>query len=140
MEMDDAKPAADEPSPPKTNVEPDKKDNANPDSDAVNDNTTTGSSTGGLLLSPQEVSLCQKLNLSYDMYIVIRKTLIFESLQKGLLDKEGTGSSKRALVKLDIEQRDGVIDFFLTAGWVSTKMSQIYRAGGQPTAPVAESS
>jgi hypothetical protein len=132
---DDTKPPATEQQqvlPPKINVEPDEKGTA-----AILDNDkdkrTAGSSTGCEdLLSPQEFSLCAMLNLSHDLYITIRKTLIFESLQKGLLDKEGTGSSKRALVKLDIEQRDGIIDFFLTAGWVSTKMSQTFRGDQQP--------
>jgi hypothetical protein len=137
-EMEDAKPPAAEQqaSPPKINAEQDEKGAAAISSNNAKDKSAAGIRSTGegllLLLSPQEVSLCEKLNLSHDLYITIRKTLIFESLQKGLLDKEGTGSSKRALVKLDIEQRDGIIDFFLTAGWVSTKMSQIFRDQPKP--------
>jgi len=70
-------------------------------------------------ISPQELDLCKKVGLTTPQYREIKKVLIHESLEAGLLDKEGAGSSRRALIKMDIERRGDLIDFFLRAGWVS---------------------
>ena len=76
-------------------------------------------------LTPQELDLCEKIGLTSVQYREIKKVLIQESLQAGLLDKEGSGSSRRALLKLDVERRGDLINFMLRAGWVSTRISHI---------------
>ena len=78
-------------------------------------------SPGFELLSSKETDLCQKLGLPPMHYLCVKKALILESLRRGLLDKEGIGSSKRSIVKIDVEKRGEVIDFMLRAGWISTK-------------------
>ena len=78
-------------------------------------------------LSPQEVDLCERVGLTHDQYRDIKRVLIQESLEAGLLDKEGAGSSRRSLIKMDVVRRGNLIDFFLRAGWVSTRLSHIAR-------------
>ncbi|EEC51919.1 predicted protein, partial [Phaeodactylum tricornutum CCAP 1055/1] len=68
------------------------------------------------LLSSREVLLCQRTRLTPEQYLEVKNVLIQESLLKGLLDREGPGSSKRALVRIDVERRGDVIDFLVRAG------------------------
>jgi hypothetical protein len=77
--------------------------------------------SGYSLLSTKEADLCRKLELSPKCYQEIKSALIHESLIQGLLDKESPGSSRRSLVKIDVQRRGDVIDFMVSAGWVSTK-------------------
>jgi hypothetical protein len=79
------------------------------------------------LLSSREVLLCQRTRLTPEQYLEVKNVLIQESLLKGLLDREGPGSSKRALVRIDVERRGDVIDFLVRAGWVSTKVGNLAR-------------
>ena len=79
-------------------------------------------------LSQQEIELCEKVGLTHDQYRDIKRVLIQESLEAGLLDKEGAGSSRRSLIKMDTVRRGNLIDFFLRAGWVSTRLSHIARS------------
>jgi hypothetical protein len=87
---------------------------------------------GYTLLSPKEVALCRNVGFSPAQYLEIKKALIHESMVHGLLDKENPGSSRRTLVKIDVERRGGVIDFMVKAGWISTKLGHL--AGSLPTA------
>ena len=73
------------------------------------------------LLLSKEKELCRKLGLSPGHYLGVKTALIQESLRLGLLDRETVGSSKRSIVKIDVEKRGEVIDFMIRAGWISTK-------------------
>jgi len=73
-------------------------------------------------LSKKEVQLCRKLRLMPMHYMDVKKVLIHESLQSGLLDKDGS-SGRPTLVTIDVEKRNDVIDFMVQAGWVSSKVS-----------------
>jgi hypothetical protein len=79
------------------------------------------------LLSPKEAALCVKLRLLPVQYLEIKKALIHESLTRGLLDKEGPGSSRRIIIKIDIERRGDVVDFMVRAGWISSKLANAAR-------------
>lgn len=81
-------------------------------------------------LSPSERELCEKLSLTEAQYNEFKKVLISESLAQGLLDKETIGSSKRALVKMDVERKGPLIEFMLRAGWVSAKAAATWRPTG----------
>ena len=78
-------------------------------------------SPGYELLSTKETDLCKNLGLPPLHYLGVKKALIQESLRRGLLDKETLGSSKRSIVKIDVEKRGKVIDFMIRAGWISSK-------------------
>jgi hypothetical protein len=84
-------------------------------------------------LSPSERELCEKLSLTEAQYNELKKVLISESLTQGLLDKETLGSSKRALVKMDVERKGPLIEFMLRAGWVSAKAAATWRQAGTVT-------
>jgi hypothetical protein len=75
------------------------------------------------LLSNKEVSLLRKIRLIPKHYLEIKRILIHESLKSGLLDAEGS-SSRRTIVKIDVEKRDNAIDFLVRAGWVSSKVAR----------------
>lgn len=93
---------------------------------------------GYTLLSPKEVALCRNVGFLPAQYLEIKKALIHESMVHGLLDKENPGSSRRTLVKIDVERRGGVIDFMVKAGWISTKLGDsavsLPTAGAESTA------
>jgi hypothetical protein len=88
-----------------------------------NDFTITGSK-GYDLLTPKEAALCTRMQLYPSQYLEIKKALIQESLMRGLLDKEGPGSGRRIIVKIDVERRGTIIDFMVRAGWISTKLAK----------------
>lgn len=71
------------------------------------------------LISSDEQELCSKIDITSSQYIEIKKAIIFEALQSGLLDREG--SAKRTLIQIDVERRGTVIDFLVRAGWISSK-------------------
>jgi hypothetical protein len=53
-------------------------------------------------------------------YLPIKKALIIESFNKGLLDR--SSSSRKTIWKIDITKRGPVIDFLVRAGWVDSKL------------------
>ena len=75
-------------------------------------------SPGYELLSPKEVQLCEKISLLPAQYLQVKSNIIQQSLQQGLLDK---ASSKRSIVKIDVEKRGEVIDFMAKAGWIASR-------------------
>lgn len=91
---------------------------------SLNDSAVESSAdrAGYNLLGPREAELCRKLELTPPQYQEIKKAIISEALSQGLLDKEGPGSSRRALVKIDVQKRGDVIDFMIQAGWISSKI------------------
>jgi len=96
----------------------------NPDNDPEDDLSKL---PGFELLSRREADLCRKLELSPMQYGDIKKALIHESFVHGLLDKESQSSGRRTLAMIDAERRDGVIDFVVRAGWISTKFGDTMR-------------
>jgi transcriptional adapter 2-alpha len=89
-------------------------------------------SRGYDLLSRREADLCVDLKIYPVQYLEIKKALIQESLTKGLLEKEGPGSGRRIVVKMDIQRRGDVIDFLLRAGWISSRLAQVARTVTPP--------
>eukprot|EP00536_Pseudo-nitzschia_multiseries_P001190 jgi/Psemu1/250307/estExt_Genewise1Plus.C_140246 len=74
------------------------------------------------LLSRKERALCERLQIYPVQYLEIKKALIHESLVNGLLDKESSNSSKRTIVKIDVERRGNIIEFLVRAGWINRKL------------------
>jgi len=75
-------------------------------------------SPGYELLSTKEVALCEKVGLLPAQYVEVKSALIQESMKQGLLDKS---SSKRTIVKIDVEKHGEVVDFMVRAGWIASK-------------------
>ena len=89
-------------------------------------------SQGFDLLSHKEVALCTRLKLLPLQYLEIKKALIHESLKNGLLDKEGAASTKRMIVKVDVEKRGNIVDFMVRAGWISNSLAKVARTVTPP--------
>jgi transcriptional adapter 2-alpha len=87
-------------------------------------------SPGYELLSPKEVQLCEKISLLPAQYLQVKSNIIQQSLQQGLLDK---ASSKRTIVKIDVEKRGKVIDFMAKAGWIASRSGGDQKPGTEPT-------
>ncbi len=77
------------------------------------------------LLSRKELALCERQQIYPVQYLEIKKVLIHEALINGLLDKETASSSKRTIVKIDVERRGNVVDFLVRAGWISRKLADV---------------
>ena len=75
------------------------------------------------LLSKKEVGLCKRLHLLPQNYLDVKKALISESLAQGVWNPTagGGGQQKKSIFKIDIHQRDNIIDFVLEAGWIPTR-------------------
>jgi transcriptional adapter 2-alpha len=71
------------------------------------------------LLSSKEITLCTNMRLDPQHYLAVKRILIQESLQCGLLPTDG--EAKKAVFQLDIHQQKGVIEFVFKSGWISTK-------------------
>eukprot|EP00980_Cylindrotheca_fusiformis_P005896 scaffold1242_cov123-Cylindrotheca_fusiformis.AAC.5 len=121
----------------KTDVDDEMKDNtekqtaAETEKDEESQFDISGSK-GFDLLSRKEVALCARLHVFPLQYLEIKKALIHESLKKGLLDKEGSGSSKRIIVKVDVEKRGNILDFLVRAGWISQSLAKVARTVTPP--------
>lgn len=76
------------------------------------------------LLSSKEIGLCQRLKLKPKAYLEAKKTLIEESLARGILD-DTTKSSKRSVGKIDVKANGDVVKFILQSGWTSSAPSPI---------------
>ena len=77
------------------------------------------------LLASKEIDLCKRLRLLPKYYLEAKKELIQQSLKAGMLNstQNGSSSQQNALVKIDVEKRNGVIDFVLKCGWIPAKPS-----------------
>ncbi|KAL3942265.1 MAG: hypothetical protein SGBAC_003504 [Bacillariaceae sp.] len=99
-----------------------------PEDEEPKDNEETdfdiSASKGYDLLSKREIQLCLRLKIYPVQYLEIKKALIFESMKKGLLDKEAAGPTRRTIVKVDVEKRGNIIDFMVRAGWISTSLGK----------------
>ena len=75
------------------------------------------------LLSQKEVGLCKRLRLLPQNYLDVKKALISESLAQGVWNPGG--HQKKSIFKIDIHQRDNIIDFVLEAGWIPTRPNTV---------------
>lgn len=87
------------------------------------------------LLSSSEVELCKTVQLDPQPYLEIKKALIYESLQEGMLDSVDkrtrvAGQFRRTstLFQLDVTRRGQVIDFVIRSGWISSGFGSTVRA------------
>ena len=98
-------------------------------SDKGNSESSIVHSPGYDLLFSKEVALCEKLDISPAQYLEVKSSIIQESFKRGLLDKNGSSSNRRTIVKIDAKKRGDVVDFMVRAGWVS---STLRGAGARP--------
>ena len=77
------------------------------------------------LLSRKELALCERQQIYPIQYLEIKKVLIHEALINGLLDKDSSNSSKRTIVKIDVERRGNVVNFLVRAGWIGRKLADV---------------
>jgi hypothetical protein len=71
------------------------------------------------LLSSKEITLCTNMRLDPQHYLAVKRILIQESIQCGLLPADG--EAKKTIFQLDIHQQKGVIEFVFKSGWISSK-------------------
>ena len=84
------------------------------------------------LLSKKEVELCKRLRLLPQSYLDVKRALINEALAQGLWDPTTASNvqkqqQSRSIFKVDVTQRDNIIDFVLEAGWIPTRPSIILK-------------
>lgn len=96
----------------------DKKKDSNEDASKA-DNFVIKDEPGYDLLSKKEVGLCKRLRLLPKDYLNVKKALISESLTQGLWKPTSGGGQKKSIFKIDITQRDSILDFVVEAGWIS---------------------
>jgi transcriptional adapter 2-alpha len=77
------------------------------------------------LLSKKEAALCKRLRLLPQNYLDVKKALISESLAQGIWRTASAPKQNRSIFKVDVTQRDNIIDFVLEAGWIPTRPSII---------------
>ncbi|KAL7533854.1 hypothetical protein ACHAXR_007813 [Thalassiosira sp. AJA248-18] len=74
------------------------------------------------LLSKKEVGLCKRLRILPRNYLDVKKALISESLAQGIWNPSTAGQrGSRSIFKIDVSQRDDIIDFVLEAGWIVSR-------------------
>ncbi|KAL7433963.1 hypothetical protein ACHAXM_003893 [Skeletonema potamos] len=69
------------------------------------------------LLSKKEVGLCKRLRILPQTYLDVKKALLSESLAAGIWKK----GQSNTVFKIDIEQRDNIVDFVMEAGWIESR-------------------
>ena len=69
------------------------------------------------LLSKKEVGLCKRLRILPQTYLDVKKALLSQSLATGVW-KKGQSNS---VFKIDINQRDNIVDFVMEAGWIESR-------------------
>eukprot|EP00532_Pseudo-nitzschia_australis_P007749 CAMPEP_0168170662 /NCGR_PEP_ID=MMETSP0139_2-20121125/4302_1 /TAXON_ID=44445 /ORGANISM="Pseudo-nitzschia australis, Strain 10249 10 AB" /LENGTH=936 /DNA_ID=CAMNT_0008088185 /DNA_START=120 /DNA_END=2931 /DNA_ORIENTATION=- len=74
------------------------------------------------LLTRKELNLCERHQIYPAQYLEIKKALIHESLENGLLNKDSSNSNKRTIVKIDVERRGNIVEFLIRAGWINRKL------------------
>jgi len=72
-------------------------------------------SPGYDLLSEKERELCSNVRLFPSQYIIIKETLLRESLRQGHLKK----AVARQLIKIDVNKTSRIFDFFESNGWIN---------------------
>jgi len=76
-------------------------------------------SSGFELLSEKEKELCSNLRLYPSQYMVIKETLLRESLRQGFLKK----AIARQLIKIDVNKTSRIFDFFESNGWINKQIT-----------------
>lgn len=69
------------------------------------------------LLSKKEVCLCKKLRILPQTYLDVKKALLSQSLAAGVRKK----GQSNGVFKIDIKQRDNIVDFVMEAGWIESR-------------------
>jgi len=69
------------------------------------------------LLSKKEVGLCKRLRILPQTYLDVKKALLSESLAAGVWKK----GQSNTVFKIDIDQRDNIVDFVMEAGWIESR-------------------
>jgi transcriptional adapter 2-alpha len=78
------------------------------------------------LLSKKEVGLCKRLRLLPQNYLNVKRALISESLAQGIWNPmTSVQKQNSSIFKVDVTQRDNIIDFVLESGWIATRPSII---------------
>jgi len=72
-------------------------------------------SLGYDLLSEKERELCSSLRLFPQQYMVIKDTLLRESMRQGSLMK----ATARQMIKIDVNKTSRIFDFFEEIGWIN---------------------
>mmetsp|Transcript_1887 Transcript_1887/g.3299 ORF Transcript_1887/g.3299 Transcript_1887/m.3299 type:complete len:602 (+) Transcript_1887:46-1851(+) len=68
------------------------------------------------LLSAKERELCSYVRVLPDQYLMIKDTLILESMKRGFL-KKGTA---RQIIKIDVNKTSKIFDHLVNAGWIQS--------------------
>ena len=97
----------------------DKKKDSNEDAASKANKFVIKDEPGYALLSKKEVGLCKRLRLLPKDYLNVKKALISESLTQGLWKPTSGVGQKKSIFKIDINQRDSILDFVVEAGWIS---------------------
>lgn len=69
------------------------------------------------LLTSKEIFLCKKLQLLPEFYLQIKRSLIQESLLQGFVEER----ESKSIIKVDVVQRQGIVEFMLSSGWIKVK-------------------
>lgn len=69
------------------------------------------------LLSKKEVGLCKRLRILPQTYLDVKRALLSESVSAGIWKK----SQSNAVFKIDIKQRDNIVDFIMESGWIESR-------------------
>jgi len=69
------------------------------------------------LLSKKEVGLCKRLRILPQTYLDVKKALLSQSLAAGVWKK----GQSNTVFKIDINQRDNIVDFVMEAGWIESR-------------------
>ena len=92
---------------------------ADTDGDAVQsrDKFLIKDKPGYELLSKKEVGLCKRLRILPQTYLDVKKALLSQSLASGIWKK----GQSNTVFKIDISQRDNIVDFVMEAGWIESR-------------------
>ena len=92
---------------------------ADTDGDAVQsrDKFLIKDKPGYELLSKKEVGLCKRLRILPQTYLDVKKALLSQSLASGIWKK----GQSNTVFKIDIRQRDNIVDFVMEAGWIESR-------------------
>jgi len=90
------------------------------------------------LLSDKEKELCSEIRLFPQQYMLVKDTLLRESLRTGYLKKQVA----RTLIKIDVNKTSRVFDFLESSGWINKQivpnpsaLPPIYQPTPVPTDP-----
>jgi transcriptional adapter 2-alpha len=62
-----------------------------------------------VFISPQEEELCRRFNINHKQYMMIKETIIRESVKQGVIERDETAK----IFKIERNIVDGVFDFLV---------------------------